>query len=89
MAGLKSQRRPPGIIPTARQRMRLIQLLCLLDAESENHSRRDAAFHILYPRHDIPNNSVWKASHGRRRMYRMLNSAHRYCAVGYRALLQR
>ncbi|WP_430417750.1 DNA -binding domain-containing protein [Parasphingorhabdus sp.] len=88
MAGLKSQRRPPGIIPTAYQRVRLIQLLSLLDAEHDGCSRREAAFQILFPRHRLPSNSEWKASNKRRGMYRTLNSARGVCVNGYRLLLQ-
>lgn len=87
MAGLRSLRRPPGIIPTDYQRSRFIQLLRLLDAEEEGWARRDMAYRILHPRDPVPNNSEWKASHERRCMYRMLEDAHRLCSTGYRTLL--
>ena len=88
LRGLKQRRLPPGISPTRYQRLRLIQLLQLLDAENEGMRRRDMAFQILYPKHDVPGNIMWKASHERRRMYRMLGDAHQLCASGYLTLLQ-
>jgi len=79
---------PSGILPTRYQRQRFIQLLFLLDAEKEGKRRREMAYQILYPNHDVPGSTTWKASNERRRFYRMLEDAHFLSDNGYRQMLQ-
>ena len=86
--GQKAQRPATGYMPTRYQRLRCVQLLCLLDAEAEGVTRRNMAFQILYPRHPKLRGVEWKASGERRRLYRMINDAHQLCESGYRKLLQ-
>lgn len=85
---LPSLAKRAGLSPTRYQRTRLVQLLQLLDAEEAGMRRRDMAYQILYPNHDIPGNTMWKASNERRRFYRMLEDAHFLSDNGYRHLLQ-